>query len=81
MYVREDPAGHQLSGIFAGSDMVRKFINDHAIDIHTLMDKYMSIFKYVSSPVYCNLYLMTTGALGMVMAWPLVWMAVVDLQS
>ena len=57
MYVREDPAGHQLSGIFAGSDLVRKFINDHAIDICTLIDKYTSIFRYVSSPVYCNLYL------------------------
>ncbi|KIM50324.1 hypothetical protein SCLCIDRAFT_34413 [Scleroderma citrinum Foug A] len=45
MYVREDPAGHQLSGIFAGSDLVRKFINDHAIDICTLIDKYTSIFK------------------------------------
>ena len=45
MYVGEDPAGHQLSSIFARSNMVRKFINDHEIDVHTLMDKYMSIFK------------------------------------
>ncbi|KIM60963.1 hypothetical protein SCLCIDRAFT_26285 [Scleroderma citrinum Foug A] len=45
MYVGEDPAGCQLSGIFARSDTIRKFINNHAIDVHTMMDKYMSIFK------------------------------------
>ena len=47
MYVEDDPAGRQLSGIFGGSDMVRKFINDQGIDVCTLMDKYTSIFKYV----------------------------------
>ena len=45
MYVGEDPAGRQLSGIFGGSDAVRKFINDRDIDVHALMDKYTSIFK------------------------------------
>ncbi|KIM51871.1 hypothetical protein SCLCIDRAFT_33094 [Scleroderma citrinum Foug A] len=47
MYVREDPAGRQLSGIFGRSDMIRKFINDHGIDVHSLMDKYTSIFKEI----------------------------------
>ena len=47
MYVGDDPAGCQLSGIFGGSDMVRKFINDRGIDVRALMDKYTSIFKYV----------------------------------
>ena len=47
MYVGEDPAGRQLSGIFGGSDIVRKFINDRGIDVHALMDKYTSIFKCV----------------------------------
>ncbi|KIM64380.1 hypothetical protein SCLCIDRAFT_23409 [Scleroderma citrinum Foug A] len=45
MYVGEDPAGRQLSGIFGGSDMIRKFINDCGIDVHGLMDKYTSIFQ------------------------------------
>ena len=54
MYVGEDPAGHQLSGIFGGSDIVRKFINDHSIDVHALMDKYTSIFKYVFTSICCN---------------------------
>ena len=47
MYVGDDPAGRQLSGIFGGSDMVRKFINDWGIDVRALMDKYTSIFKCV----------------------------------
>ncbi|KIM56831.1 hypothetical protein SCLCIDRAFT_29259 [Scleroderma citrinum Foug A] len=45
MYVGEDPARHQLSGIFGGSDMVRQFINECAIDLCALMDKYTAIFK------------------------------------
>ncbi|KAI6043767.1 hypothetical protein EDC04DRAFT_2599865 [Pisolithus marmoratus] len=45
MYVGQDPAGRQTSGIFGGSDVVRNFINQHTVDIHTLMDKYTSIFK------------------------------------
>ncbi|KIM53375.1 hypothetical protein SCLCIDRAFT_31926 [Scleroderma citrinum Foug A] len=45
MYVGEDPAGRQLSGIFGRSDMIRKFINDCSIDVRALMDKYTSIFK------------------------------------
>ena len=81
MYVGEDPAGRQLSGIFSGSDTVRKFINNRAIDVHTMMDKYTSIFKCVFLSIYLDLYLMITGVLGMVMAWPLVWMVVVDVWS
>ncbi|KAL4076556.1 hypothetical protein V8B97DRAFT_2021917 [Scleroderma yunnanense] len=53
MYVREDSAGCQLSGIFGGSDMIRKFVNNCAIDVHALMDKYTSIFKYVFSSIHC----------------------------
>ena len=55
MYVGEDPEGHQLSGIFGRSDMIRKFINDRGIDVRALMDKYTSIFKYVFAFVLCNL--------------------------
>ena len=54
MYVGEDPAGCQLSGIFGGSDMIRKFINDRGIDVRGLMDKYTSIFKYVFASIHCN---------------------------
>ena len=81
MYVGEDPAGRQLSGIFSGSDTIRKFINNRAIDVHTMMDKYTSIFKCVFLSIYLDLYLMITGVLGMVMARPLVWMVVVDVWS
>ncbi|KAI6168927.1 hypothetical protein EDD17DRAFT_1502910 [Pisolithus thermaeus] len=45
MYVGQDPAGHQTSSIFGGSDMVRSFINQCAVNVCTLMDKYTSIFK------------------------------------
>ncbi|KIO06251.1 hypothetical protein M404DRAFT_24983 [Pisolithus tinctorius Marx 270] len=45
MYVGQDPAGRQTSGIFGGSDIIRKYINDHAIDVWGLMDKYTAIFK------------------------------------
>ncbi|KAI6118371.1 hypothetical protein F5141DRAFT_1061968 [Pisolithus sp. B1] len=45
MYVGQDPAGCQTSGTFGGSDMVRNFINQHAVNVHALMDKYTSIFK------------------------------------
>ena len=55
MYVGEDPAGRQLSGIFGRSDMIRKFINDCSIDVRALMDKYTSIFKYVFTFILCNL--------------------------
>ena len=43
MYVGEDPAGCQLSGIFGGSDMIRKFINNRGIDVRALMDKYRKV--------------------------------------
>ncbi|KAI6142468.1 hypothetical protein BKA82DRAFT_28372 [Pisolithus tinctorius] len=45
MYVGQDPAGCQTSGIFGGSDIIQKYINDHAIDVQGLMDKYTAIFK------------------------------------
>ncbi|KAI6023188.1 hypothetical protein BKA83DRAFT_4125836 [Pisolithus microcarpus] len=45
MYVGQDPAGRQTSGIFGGSDVVREFINAKAIDVRGLMDKYTAIFK------------------------------------
>ncbi|KAI5994310.1 hypothetical protein EDC04DRAFT_2910564 [Pisolithus marmoratus] len=45
MYVRQDPAGHQTSGIFGGSEAIRNFINDNGIDVRALLDKYTTIFK------------------------------------
>ncbi|KIK11940.1 hypothetical protein PISMIDRAFT_19116 [Pisolithus microcarpus 441] len=45
IYVGQDPAGHQTSGIFGGSDMVRNFINQHAVNVRAQMDKYTSVFK------------------------------------
>ncbi|KAI5993139.1 hypothetical protein F5J12DRAFT_786015 [Pisolithus orientalis] len=45
MYVGQDPAGHQTSGIFGGSEMIRNFINENGIDVWSLMDKYTTIFK------------------------------------
>ncbi|KAI6145460.1 hypothetical protein BKA82DRAFT_21328 [Pisolithus tinctorius] len=45
MYVGQDPAGRQTSGIFGGSNIIQKYINEHAIDVRGLMDKYTAIFK------------------------------------
>jgi hypothetical protein len=45
MYVGHDPAGRQTSGVFGGSDVVRQFINDNAVDVRNLMDQYTAIFK------------------------------------
>ncbi|KAI6118555.1 hypothetical protein EDD16DRAFT_1519819 [Pisolithus croceorrhizus] len=39
MYIRQDPAGHQTSGIFGGSEVIRNFINECSIDVWALMDK------------------------------------------
>ena len=72
MYVGKDPARHQLSGIFGGSDMVGQFINECAIDLCALMDKYTAIFKYVFPFIICHPSLMSAGVLGTVMAQPLV---------
>ncbi|KIO04173.1 hypothetical protein M404DRAFT_143645 [Pisolithus tinctorius Marx 270] len=36
MYVGQDPAGCQTSGIFGGSNIIRKYINEHAIDYKKL---------------------------------------------
>ncbi|KAI6011931.1 hypothetical protein PISMIDRAFT_17530 [Pisolithus microcarpus 441] len=47
MYVGQDPAGRQTSGLFGGSDMVRNFIHQHAVDVRAQMDKYTSVFKYL----------------------------------
>ncbi|KAI6002192.1 hypothetical protein F5J12DRAFT_783954 [Pisolithus orientalis] len=33
MYVGQDPAGHQTSGIFRGSKMIGNFINENGIDV------------------------------------------------
>ncbi|KAI6003566.1 hypothetical protein EDC04DRAFT_2611682 [Pisolithus marmoratus] len=45
MYVGQDPAGRQTSGIFGGSEAIRNFINDNGIDVWALLDKYTAIFK------------------------------------
>ncbi|KAI6013849.1 hypothetical protein EDC04DRAFT_2904430 [Pisolithus marmoratus] len=45
MYVGQDPAGRQTSGIFGGSEAIRNFINDNSIDVRALLDKYTAIFK------------------------------------
>ncbi|KAI6127248.1 hypothetical protein F5141DRAFT_1060825 [Pisolithus sp. B1] len=39
MYVRQDPAGCQTSGIFGGSEVIRNFINEHGVNVWALMDK------------------------------------------
>ncbi|KAI6037648.1 hypothetical protein EDC04DRAFT_2604564 [Pisolithus marmoratus] len=45
MYIGQDPAGRQTSGIFGGSEAIRNFINDNSIDVRALLDKYTAIFK------------------------------------
>ncbi|KAI6127405.1 hypothetical protein EDD16DRAFT_1516680 [Pisolithus croceorrhizus] len=39
MYIGQDPAGCQTSGIFGGSEVIRNFINERGVDNWALMDK------------------------------------------
>ncbi|KAI6146796.1 hypothetical protein BKA82DRAFT_4356307 [Pisolithus tinctorius] len=43
MYVGQNPAGCQTSGIFGGSETIRNFINENGIDVQSLMNKYTSV--------------------------------------
>ncbi|KAI6137254.1 hypothetical protein F5141DRAFT_1060119 [Pisolithus sp. B1] len=64
MYVGQDPAGHQTSGIFGGSEVIRDFINEKAIDIQGLMDKYTAIFKCLRNGDGMEARLISTSSAG-----------------
>ncbi|KAG2046092.1 hypothetical protein BDR06DRAFT_1039184 [Suillus hirtellus] len=42
----DEEAGHQASGLFAGSDMVKALINSHQLDIKRWLDELTTILKY-----------------------------------
>ncbi|KAI6097091.1 hypothetical protein F5141DRAFT_1220371 [Pisolithus sp. B1] len=64
MYVGQDPAGRQMSGIFGGSEVMRDFINEKAIDVQGLMDKYMAIFKCLRNGNGMEARLVSTSSAG-----------------
>ncbi|KAI6006242.1 hypothetical protein F5J12DRAFT_892977 [Pisolithus orientalis] len=64
MYVGQDPAGHQTSGIFGGSEMIRNFINENGIDVWSLMDKYTAIFKCLRNGDSVDARVASTGSIG-----------------
>ncbi|KIO01261.1 hypothetical protein M404DRAFT_28803 [Pisolithus tinctorius Marx 270] len=64
MYVGQDPAGRQTSGIFGGSEMIRNFINENGIDVRSLMDKYTAIFKCLRNGDGADARVAGTGSIG-----------------
>ncbi|KAI6009907.1 hypothetical protein BKA83DRAFT_4133139 [Pisolithus microcarpus] len=64
MYVGQDPAGHQMSGIFGGSEVIRNFINENGIDVWALLDKYTAIFKCLRNGGGIEAGLIHTGSTG-----------------
>ncbi|KAI6009633.1 hypothetical protein F5J12DRAFT_782131 [Pisolithus orientalis] len=64
MYVGQDPAGHQTSGVFGGSEMIRNFINENGIDVWSLMDKYTAIFKCLRNSDSVDARVAGTGSTG-----------------
>ncbi|KAI6149322.1 hypothetical protein BKA82DRAFT_4013944 [Pisolithus tinctorius] len=64
MYVGQDPAGRQTSGIFGGSETIRNFINENGIDVRSLMDKYTAIFKCLRNGDGADARVASTGSIG-----------------
>ncbi|KAI5985259.1 hypothetical protein EDD15DRAFT_2374303 [Pisolithus albus] len=64
MYVGQDPAGRQTSGIFGGSEVIRNFINENSIDVRALLDKYTAIFKCLRNGDGIEAGLIHTGSTG-----------------
>ncbi|KAI5983323.1 hypothetical protein F5J12DRAFT_787887 [Pisolithus orientalis] len=64
MYVGQDPAGYQTSGIFGGSETIRNFINENGIDVQSLMDKYTTIFKCLRNSDGADARVAGTGSIG-----------------
>ncbi|KAI6008933.1 hypothetical protein F5J12DRAFT_892080 [Pisolithus orientalis] len=64
MYVGQDPAGCQTSGIFGGSKMIRNFINENGIDVWSLMDKFTMIFKCLRNGNGADARVAGTGSIG-----------------
>ncbi|KAI6016319.1 hypothetical protein BKA83DRAFT_4497947 [Pisolithus microcarpus] len=64
MYVGQDPAGCQMSGIFGGSEVIRNFINENSIDVWALLDKYTAIFKCLRNGDGIEAGLIHTGSTG-----------------
>ncbi|KAG1723151.1 hypothetical protein EDB19DRAFT_1916250 [Suillus lakei] len=46
IFPSDEEAGHQASGLFSGSDMVKALINSHQLDIKCWLDELTTIHKY-----------------------------------
>ncbi|KAI5994557.1 hypothetical protein F5J12DRAFT_896670 [Pisolithus orientalis] len=64
MYIGQDPAGHQTSGIFGGSKTIRNLINENGIDVWSLMDKYTMIFKCLRNGDSADARVAGTSSIG-----------------
>ncbi|KAI5988463.1 hypothetical protein F5J12DRAFT_786859 [Pisolithus orientalis] len=64
MYVGQDPAGHQTSSIFGGSETIRNFIKENGIDVQSLMDKYTMIFKCLRNGDSADARVAGTSSIG-----------------
>jgi hypothetical protein len=45
MYVGDDPAGAQTSGIFGGSDNVKGYIDDNHVNIRHTLSNYTTVLR------------------------------------
>ncbi|OAX33606.1 hypothetical protein K503DRAFT_804238 [Rhizopogon vinicolor AM-OR11-026] len=46
MYVGNDPASAQTSGVFGGSENIRGYINDNHVNLRQMLSKYTMVFHY-----------------------------------
>ncbi|KAG1887882.1 hypothetical protein F4604DRAFT_1916759 [Suillus subluteus] len=46
IFLSDEEAGHQASGLFASSDMVKALVNSHQLDIKCWLDELTTILKY-----------------------------------
>jgi hypothetical protein len=45
MYIGNDPAGAQTSGVFGGSENVRGYINDNHVNIRQMLSNYTTVLR------------------------------------
>jgi hypothetical protein len=50
MYVGDDPAGAQTSGVFGGSENVKGYIDDNHVNIRKMLSDYTTVLRWVFVP-------------------------------
>ena len=50
MYVGDDPAGAQTSGVFGGSENVKGYIDDNHVNIRKILSDYTTVLRWVFVP-------------------------------